>query len=283
MKEWLKNLFGSSDFNHVREPQFAGHQYPDEADDLRRMVEEKLEVEPGEAAADPGTARGLVAPWGDYNFAGGTMGAAWSTVAGRGRPDGIERVVLMGSSKRVPFRGVAIPRHDALRTPLGPVPVDLEALRELAEAEKARLIDPAFEPAANLELQLPFLQVALSGADGVSVVPMLVGDSSQEEVAGVLEAMWTPGTLLVISGNLSEGFEQKQAREHDVETIEAIEQLEADGVQRRHAGARLPLKALIEVVDARGWSIQCRARATSADAGGPAERVVGYGAFVVVE
>lgn len=272
MKEWLEKLFGRQERN-IREPQFSGHQYPADADELESTVREAIDR--AHVAAD-GTPRGLISPYGDYELAGSTMGEAWARLA---VDDGIDRVVLVGSSGRVPFRGMAVARFDGMRSPLGVVDVDLEAVGALLERDDVRPIEAAFEPAANLELQIPFLQAALGE---VEIVPMLVGDADPADVADVFEQLGGAQTVVVVAANLSEGHAQSEAAEIDGETVRAIESLEAEGVGRRRTTGRLPIQGLIGWADRHGLQVRCRAMATSADGGGPSRQVVGYGAFEVV-
>jgi hypothetical protein len=272
MKEWLDKLFGRQERN-VREPQFSGHQYPAGTEELESVVIRAID----EAHVAPATrAHGLIAPYGDYELAGSTMGEAWARLA---ETDDIERAVLLGSSGRVPFRGVAVARFDGMRTPLGVVDVDLEAIGDVLESDDVRPIEAAFEPAAALELQIPFVQVALGD---VEIVPMLVGDADPEDVVEVIERVAGPETVVVVSANLSEGHSRDDATEIDGETVGAIEALDVDGVGRRRTTGRLPIQALIQWARRHERQIRCRAKSTSADAGGPSRQVVGYGAFEVV-
>jgi hypothetical protein len=272
VKEWLEKLFGRQERN-IREPQFSGHQYAAGTEELESVVTRAIDqahVAPGERA------HGLIAPYGDYQLAGSTMGEAWARLA---EAEDIERVVLVGSSGRVPFRGVAVARFDGMRSPLGVVDIDLEAIGDLMESDDVRPIEAAFEPAAALELQIPFVQVALGG---VEIVPMLVGDANPEDVVEVIEGVTGSQTVVVVSANLSEGHSREDATEIDGETVRAIETLDVDGVGRRRTTGRLPIQALIQWARRHDRQIRCRAKSTSADAGGPSRQVVGYGAFEVI-
>jgi len=270
----LDRLFGRD--RTVREPEFAGVQYPAEEHALREAVEEHLEVADG--IESQARTRGIVAPFGDYAYAGPLMGEAYASVDAAA--DGIERVLVVSSSSRVPFRGVAVAGWDALETPIGDVPVDLDAVEEAVDRELARPVQPAFEPAAGLELQLPFLQATL---EGVPCIPALVGDARDETVADLFRHFWGDEALVVIGATLSEGIEATRAEKLDAETIASIEGLDREGIERDRTSARRALRALIEVSAERNLRIETAARATSADTAGTPEQVVGYGALCVLD
>ena len=93
------------------------------------------------------------------------------------------RVVSIGPAHYVPFSGIAIPTSSAFETPLGPVSLDLEHLRDLSAAAAVRTADEPHAPEHALEVELPFLQTVLPR---FTLVPLLVGDASPSDVADVL-------------------------------------------------------------------------------------------------
>ncbi len=145
----------------------AGRFYDADPADLRRAVELALAGEAADPAEPPPLA--LLAPHAGYVYSGAVAGAAYRAVAGRR----IERVLLLGPSHRVELRGAALSPHRAWQTPLGEIPLDEAAAAELLDAGAAA-IDPAAHAAEHsLEVQLPFLQVALAGP--FQILPLLVG------------------------------------------------------------------------------------------------------------
>jgi len=270
---WLDRLFGGE--RTVRDAEFAGIQYPGGSDELREMVREHLES--ADAGGLGGRVRGIVAPYGDYEYAGPVMAEAYAPLAERA--DDFDRILLIASSTRVPFRGVAVAAWDALGTPVGEIPVDVEAVEEAVGDELARPIPAAFEPAAGLELQLPFLRSTLQG---VPCVPALVGDADDEAVTEFMRRLWGDETLVVVAARLSEGYTAERAVALDTETVEALESLEPSEIERERTTARCALRSLVEVAGGHGWNVRAAERATSADTAGSPDRVVGYAALHVV-
>ena len=84
------------------------------------------------------------------------------------------RVVLAGPAHRVYVTGAAIPSAHAFASPLGPVPLDLEALDVLRALDFVEVSDRAHALEHSLEVHLPFLQSVLGD---FSLVPVVVGDA----------------------------------------------------------------------------------------------------------
>ena len=114
----------------------------------------------------------------------------------------IQRVVLIGPAHYVPFHGLAVPTVEAFETPLGPVPLDRDALAAVAEVPRSSSTDAPHAPEHALEVELPFLQVLCTRS--IAAVPLLVGDATSQEVAAVLKQLWGgPETVIVVSSDLS--------------------------------------------------------------------------------
>ena len=146
----------------IREPAVAGTFYPADETVLRREVEGFL-ADARERARASGeeewTPKALIVPHAGYIYSGPVAASAYACLAPlRGQ---IERVVLFGPAHRVPVRGLAVLPGDAMRTPLGLVPIDLagvDSLRDLPQIERS---ERAHRLEHSLEVQLPFLQEVL--------------------------------------------------------------------------------------------------------------------------
>ena len=261
-----------------RPPAVAGTFYPGQAAALERLVSDLL----AEAPTPPqgGNApKALIAPHAGFMYSGSVAAAAFARLAPA--RDRIRRVVLLGPAHYVPFRGLAVSGAAAFRTPLGSIPVDPAAVRTALALPGVRTLDPAHEREHSLETQLPFLQLAL---EEVSLVPLVVGQADDGEVAAVLEALWGgPETLVVVSSDLSHFLDQGSARERDARTARAIEGRSPEAVGREDACGFLPLRGLLRIAGERAARIETLSLATSGDTRGPVERVVGYGAFSLEE
>ncbi len=179
----------------VRNAAVAGQFYDGDCDRLRQDVDTLLES----AQTDAPCPKVLVAPHAGYVYSGPVAAEVYARLANARHR--ISRVVLLGPSHRVGFRGIASSSATAFCTPLGEVPLDREALSKLASLPDVHERDDAHALEHSLEVHLPFLQRSL---EHFTLVPLVVGEAQPEAVARVIETLWGgPETLLVISSDLS--------------------------------------------------------------------------------
>ena len=141
----------------------------------------------------------LICPHAGYIYSGAIAASAYATL--RDIAPRIRRVVLLGPAHRVAIHGLALPDADAFDTPLGRVPLDTEAMRTIADLPQVIVSGEAHRQEHSLEVQFPFLQTVLKD---FTLLPLVVGMATAEEVAEVLEKVWGgEETLIVISSDLS--------------------------------------------------------------------------------
>jgi len=188
----------------IRPSVIAGTWYPGSAPALRRTVEDYLAQ--ASRVELPGELLVLVSPHAGYAYSGPTAGHAFAPVRGAA----IQRVILLGPLHR-PIWGSAVgsfmvPVEDAYRTSLGDVLLDrafIECLGQQVELTSVRR-----DEEHALEIELPFLQVALGR---FQLVPVMLGDyiatrgavERLDRLGRALAALWEPGTLIVVSTDLS--------------------------------------------------------------------------------
>jgi len=274
--------------SEVRQPAVAGQFYPGNATALAAAVREYVEEVPLRSVADAGQGQGdgghsdepapkaIIAPHAGFAYSGPVAGTAYARVAGSGEQIG--RVVLVGPAHRVPVRGLALPDAGAFATPLGRVPVDAAAARSLLALDYVQVSGEAHAFEHCLEVQLPFLQEVL---DSFAIVPLVVGHATPEQVSEALEKVWGGReTLIVISSDLSHYSDYEAAQVLDNAASRAIEELRYADLAEGQACGRTPIQGLL--LQARQRQMQARTvdLRSSGDTAGPADRVVGYGAYV---
>jgi len=222
--------------------------------------------------------KALIVPHAGYIYSGSVAASAYACLAAA--RDSISRVVLLGPTHRVAIRGLALPDAAAFDTPLGRVLVDPElvlAVASLPQVQQSRAVH-AMEH--SLEVQLPFLQVAL---DEFTLLPLAVGMAGPEEVAEVLDRVWGgPETLIVISSDLSHYHSYAEAQRLDQETARQIVALQPLANHEQACGAT-PVNGLLLCARRRGLKVQLLDLRNSGDTAGDRSRVVGYGAFAMNE
>ncbi len=265
---------GSAGSASIRKPHVAGAFYPAEMEACRDLVRGFLD----KAAPSPiPRPKVIVAPHAGFIFSGPIAGSAYANLAERAEV--ITRVVLIGPAHRVAFKGVAIPSADHHETPLGTVAVDWDGVRAALALPGVSVADPVFKNEHSLEVHLPFIQMTLPGA---SIVPLLVGDASHQDIERVLDAVWGgPETLIVISSDLSHFLDYDRARDLDSKTLAKIELMKPDGIESANACGHRPLGGALRHAIRRDLRVTALDIRNSGDTRGNKDRVVGYGAFAM--
>lgn len=255
-------------------PAAAGLFYPAAATALGRAIDALLDGAP--AAAPASAPKAVIVPHGGYAHAGQVAAAAYALL--RAARDKIRRVVLLGPSHRIPFRGMALPGATSFRTPLGDVPLDASAIARLKALPRITELPGPHDSEHSLEVQLPFLQRVLAK---FTLVPILIGEADPAEIAAVLDGLWGGGeTIVVVSSDLSHGENGIDARAHDGRTAEAIERLAGRAIGPGDACGHLAVAGLLAAARARHLHCARVELRNSGDAaGGDAGEVVGYGAW----
>lgn len=269
-----------------RHPAVAGTFYPEASGPLRTEVERLLEGAAARSfsAAESGgpsspelhPPKAIIAPHAGYVYSGPVAASAYAGI----HPfrDSISKVVLLGPAHRIPVRGFAACSAEAFETPIGPVPVDDEALKGILHFEQVRILDEAHSGEHSIEVHLPFLQVTLGD---FTLVPLVVGEASPEEVAEVLKYLWGgPETLIVVSSDLSHYLQYEHANQVDALTSRAIRELRPQEIRYEQACGRIPVSGLLLRAREEGLSVECVDLRNSGDTAGPRTQVVGYGSFI---
>lgn len=261
----------------IRPSAVAGMFYPAEPAELMRQLDACW----AQARPHPelGVPKAIIAPHAGYVYSGAVAASAYDLLkSARGT---IARVVLLGPSHRVGFRGMAVSTADAWASPLGAVRLDRDGVARARTVPLTGKLEAAHAQEHSLEVHLPFLQRMLGD---FALVPVVVGDVAPAQVAALLDALWGgPETLIVISTDLSHYLDYAACRDMDSRTAAAIEALDESALGRDQACGRLPVGGLLRAAKARGMTIKAIDRRNSGDTAGAKDRVVGYGAWALYE
>lgn len=265
--------------NTSRPPAVAGLFYPEDPRELREMVSAYLRRATGAATGSAATPpKALIVPHAGYVYSGPIAAAAYARVAARRAA--IRRVVLIGPSHRVYLRGMAVPTSQTFRTPLGSIPIDAELKAALLHRDDVTEADAPHALEHSLEVQLPFLQLLF---DDFTLLPLVLGSASPQQVGSALEQAWgDEATLVLVSSDLSHYHEYEIAAQIDAATSAKILRREPDLVGDQACGA-VGINGLLHLARSRGLEVDEVARCNSGDTAGDKSRVVGYGAFAIHE
>jgi MEMO1 family protein len=276
----------------VRPSAIAGTWYPGSSSALRQTVNEYLAQVP--PLALPGRLLALVSPHAGYAYSGPTAAHAYAQLQGAS----FRRVVLLGPLHRPigrsPLGPFNVPLEGAYQTPLGDVPLDRDFIARLGEQIPLTFVQRDQEHA--LEIQLPFLQVALGD---FSLVPLMLGDyigdpsaaARLDTLADALALMSDDETVLVASTDLSHLHDYAEVVRVDRRLVDLVAAFDVPRLQAALAAEQVQAcgaTALVTVLRAAQQSgaggAQVLAYATSGDVTGdkrPGVFTVGYLAVAV--
>jgi AmmeMemoRadiSam system protein B/AmmeMemoRadiSam system protein A len=260
--------------------QFAG--YTGDAAELARRVDAMIAA--AEAPPHAGAPLAVISPHAGYVYSGAIAGYAYRAVQGQR----YDTVVVIGPSHRDPFTGLSVYDTTRFDTPLGQIPCDRELIGKLLGAHP----NIGYRPSAHreehsLEVQVPFLQRALSGFKLVMVV---AGGHDPEAnltfAAALAEYARHKRVLVVASSDLSHYHSYSEANALDAVALKAIAAMDADALERDIRAGRTEACGILPVLITLEYARRVGAtkgvllkRANSGDTAGPKDQVVGYAAL----
>lgn len=272
----------------IRFPANAGHFYPEEKEELERMIKSFLKK------ANPpkieGKIFGLLVPHAGYVFSGQVAAYAYKTVEERE----FEKIILIGDSHYERFDGVSLWEKGKWETPLGEVKVSEELAKKTLQFSKRFFIrDSAHLFEHSLEVQIPFLQVIFPNFE---ILPIIFGseDEDWKELASFLsQVVETEKTLILVSSDLSHYPPYEVAKKVDLLTINSILSCAPEVFQKKikelereypeidtFACAQDSIKTILQIAKNLGAKATLLCYQNSGDSPfGDHFRVVGYGAI----
>jgi len=245
--------------------------YPSNAIELASAV--RSYISDGPPVATDAPAKAFVLPHAGYDYSGPIAGTGYRVMENERAV--VRRIILLGPSHRLAFRGLALPEANTFATPLGEVAVDETAINQALDLPGVQILEEAHVREHSLEVHLPFLQTALNQ---FTLVPLFVGEANEAEVSTVLEALWGGAeTRIVISSDLSHYYDHNTAQQLDRQTAEDI--LNLRPVQTSQACGANALNGLLHSARAHSLRPRMLDLRNSGDTAGDRSRVVGYGAF----
>lgn len=279
-----------STVTEIRPSPIAGTWYESHAVHLAHVVDGYIS-----AARLPelrGQVIAVVAPHAGHHYSGPVAGYAFAAV----RNTSPEVVAVLSPMHHLyPFNFITT-AHTAYGTPLGNIPVDRPLVDALDQSLVKRLgygLAPVVnDPEHSLEIELPFLQRALSSE--FKLLPVMLRQQSPQSARQMGEALGEvlagKNALLVASTDLSHFHQQSSANALDAAMLTQVEAFSPDGlfeVESRGEGEACGLGALAAVLWAAkalgADTVKVLNHATSGDVTGDYQRVVGYGAAAVLK
>jgi len=242
----------------VRRPVAVSTHYPGDPDALATTITRLID-NVAIPAADR-LARVYIVPHAPLARSGTLAARAYARL--RAHRAEVRRVLVLGPSHVPETQGCVVTRARSFQTPLGDCLVDRDVITML-EADGHVRVDSALHNAEHsLEVQLPFLQVALPG---VPIVPMIVAATGSDDVVLTLSAIMefieatdgsAAGTVMVASAELTGG-------PSDSRTMDAVFDLAPSRIGIRDVCGAYTLRGVL------GWAAHhdLHAELLGADAG----------------
>lgn len=273
----------------VRPSPIAGQWYPGDPELLSSSVDHY--INDARLPRLDGDIIAIITPHAGHIYSGPVAGYAFAAIRGM-KPELVAVISPMHYPYNEPLLTTA---HEAYQTPLGVIPVDVQAVEllnhQLEETLGYGLSYVRRDREHSLEIELPFLQRVID--PGFKLLPVMVREQGRKvtRILGQCLAKILRGrsALLVASTDLSHFYPQDLANQLDEVMLEAIEsfdpyaviQTEEEG--RGFACGRGALAAVLWAAKDLGADrVQILRHATSGDITGDTQQVVGYGAAVVL-
>ncbi|MBN1831501.1 MAG: AmmeMemoRadiSam system protein B [Deltaproteobacteria bacterium] len=278
---------GPQDKEDIRKSILAGTWYPGTRQALTKAIEGYLAK--ADAKALKGDLRAIIVPHAGHIYSGPVAAHAYGLLRGKE----IRRVIMIGPSHRVAFRGVSVNLQSGYETPLGIVRVDQELAKKIIDADPfIRHIHKVHASEHSLEIQLPFLQSILND---FQIVPIIMGEQDYGTCSRLAEILHDvvgdfDKTLLLASTDLSHYHSDKQARALDSEFIDQVQKFSPKGLFEALLSARCEAcgggPTITVMLAAQAWGAnrsQILHYTHSGDVTGDGSEVVGYVAAALFE
>lgn len=257
----------------IRKPAFSGTFYPAEKESLEYMIDEYLKI--SKVCACQKIPKAVIVPHAGYIYSGIVAAEGFKCIR-RLDQDKHYKVLVVGPSHFVQFKGSVIPESDIWETPLGQVQIGkLQTTKNIVEDETP------FKEEHSIEVQVPFLQTVLKD---FTLYPLVLGDVDPESLANDLkDFVVQDNVIVIISSDLSHYYDYKEAKRLDNEAnkyIPALDIEKAKNVEACGIKAVLTFMHIAKKIGLEGHFVDYR---NSGDTGGDKDKVVGYGCYAFHE
>ena len=215
--------------------------------------------------------RAMIVPHAGYIYSGYTA----SLVYREAQKSRAKRIILIGPSHRLSFRGVSISTYESFKTPCGLIRSDEAYVKQLQKRFSLKMIRELHDKEHSTEVQLPLINHYLPQ---MKVVELIYGDVSTQALSKMMKVLLKDKeNLVIVSSDLSHFYPQKEAQDHDFICLESVENVDPKHLQAgcEACGYRGIESLLIATQDLKMKSKLIDYR-SSADASGDKARVVGY-------
>ena len=266
--------------NKTRVAKNAGSFYPSSAKEIEKLIDmfnsivdknsyfsNKLSIKP----------KAIISPHAGYIYSGFTANIAHKVLANKK----VKRVVVIGPSHHVYFKGVSGSFYQTYQTPFKNLEIDLDYLNIMQKHFKIGFVETAHHLEHSTETQMPF--IAHYQPD-VKVIELIYGDVDYKELSKIISWLLEDElTSVVISSDLSHFYDNQKAKTLDSICISGVEKLDNNILDMGcEACGILGIKGVVKSAKELGLKSQILDYRTSGDVTGDESRVVGYMSVALV-
>ena len=218
--------------------------------------------------------KALIVPHAGWMYSGFTANIAYR-IASNTKP---KRVVVIGPSHRVPFRGISTTLEDMYETPCGFLPIERNFAKELIEKFEVLNLEEVHQEHST-EVQMPFIYHYFGA---IPVIELIYGDYEPIKLKNIIEYALNDNSLVVISSDLSHYYDIKTANSLDYNCLEAVQNLDLTDLEKCEACGKIGIGGMILAAKETNLTPFIVDYRTSADVSGDESNVVGYMSAIFV-
>ena len=218
--------------------------------------------------------KALISPHAGWMYSGFTANFAYR-IASNTKP---KRVVVIGPSHRVPFRGISTTLEDFYETPCGMLQIDKAFASELIEKFGVLNLEEVHQEHST-EVQMPFIKHYF---DDIPVIELVYSNCSPLKLKEIINFLIQNNILVVISSDLSHYYDLKTANALDYNCLEAVNNQDITQLEKCEACGKIGIEALIHSSRELNLAPLIVDYRTSADVSGDENQVVGYMSAVFI-
>ena len=217
------------------------------------------------------TPKAIISPHAGYIYSGFTANIAHRILANKK----VKRVVVIGPSHHVYFKGISGSFFKEYKTPFGNIEIDLDYLAIMSKKFNFTFVKDAHFKEHSTETQMPFIKYY---QPDVKVIELIYGDYSSDILSKIVKWLLEDDlTSVVISTDLSHFYSLEKANTLDSICINAISKLDTDILDLGcEACGILGLKSVIRAANDLKLTSKVLDYRTSADVTKDKSSVVGY-------
>jgi len=258
-------------------PAVAGQFYPGTEEQLRRMLEKLFHSEKVRPMASE-----AIVPHAGYIYSGKVTARVFAKIKKA------KTFVILSPNHTGLGSEISISESNSWETPLGKIPVNMQLAEHIARESDAMFDELAHIEEHSVEVVLPFIQFLF---DRASIVPITMATTSFDAISELARALVKVSKrhrfTLIASSDFSHFVPLKYAKKKDMQAVEYIKKLDAEGFyniveeQRLSICGYAPITATILYCKAIGRKKGVLLKYdTSASKAGNVSSVVGYSGII---